>query len=73
MERHIAAIEEVFAARWPRRWLLAARLRKSLRDSTRYIVTGCDFGERREQATMIEMSDEHDTVIYPEWPAADAG
>jgi hypothetical protein len=33
LERRVAAAEEVAAARWPRRWVLAARLRRSLRAS----------------------------------------
>ena len=33
LERRVAALEEVAAARWPRRWLLAWRLGKQLRDS----------------------------------------
>lgn len=32
-ERRISALEEVIAARWPNRWLLALRLRRGLRRS----------------------------------------
>lgn len=32
-EQRISALEEVLAARWPRRWLLSLRLGRSLRQS----------------------------------------
>jgi hypothetical protein len=34
-EQRISALEEVIAARWPRRWLLSLRLRRHLRRSVR--------------------------------------
>ena len=34
LEARVTALEEVAAARWPRRWILARRLRRSLRAST---------------------------------------
>jgi hypothetical protein len=53
-EQRISAIEEVIAARWPRRWLLAARLRRQLRAS----VSGCESGrtwhQQRAQAMTAE-------------------
>jgi len=50
LERRVAAVEEVIAARWPRRWLLAARLRRQLRAATRdYGWAGPDFYSRRAQ------------------------
>lgn len=53
-EQRIASVEEVIAAGWPRRWLLAARLRRQLRASVR----GCDsagtWHEQRAQAMTAE-------------------
>ena len=50
----VSAIEEVFAARWPRRWLLAVRLRRVLRASVRNIEVGGTFAERRiETASLL--------------------
>jgi hypothetical protein len=33
LERRVAALEEVLSARWPRRILLAARLRRAIRET----------------------------------------
>lgn len=41
-EQRISAVEEVLAARWPRRWLLSLRLRRHLRQS----VHGYDWAGR---------------------------
>lgn len=47
-EQRISALEEVLAARWPRRWLLALRLRKCVRNSVRgYEWAGSAWHERR--------------------------
>jgi hypothetical protein len=34
-EKRISALEEVIAAKWPRRWILSLRLRRCLRRSVR--------------------------------------
>lgn len=49
----VTAIEEVFAARWPRRWLLASRLRRALRASVRNIEAGGTFAERRAEPASL--------------------
>jgi hypothetical protein len=50
----VSAIEEVFAARWPRRWLLARRLRRSLRASVRHLGWVGSFADRRvENASLM--------------------
>jgi hypothetical protein len=47
-ERRISALEEVVAARWPRRWLLSLRMRRSLRQSVHsYGWTGQSWHNRR--------------------------
>ena len=57
LERRIEQLEEVIAARWPRRILAAARLRRSIRRSIRH-VQGGDFGEKRaEWATTWHLND----------------
>ena len=51
LERRVAAIEAVYAARWPRRQLLAARLGRALRASVRpYGWAGPGFAAQRIQA-----------------------
>lgn len=51
LELRIIALEEVAAARWPRRLLLASRLRRSLRRSVApYGWAGPDFAGRRIEA-----------------------
>lgn len=60
LEDRIARLEEVAAARWPRRLLLARRLRRELRASVRY-VPGDTFTDRRAEA------------VGTEWTAADLG
>lgn len=49
LERRVAAIEEVIAARWPRRLVLAGRLRRRLRASM-VGYDGPDFSARHAQA-----------------------
>jgi len=49
----VAALEEVAAARWPRRWLLAARLGRTLRASVRHIETGGTFAARRAESASL--------------------
>lgn len=50
LERRVCALEEIMAARWPRRWLLSARLRKQLREAVSgYGWAGEDFWSRRAQ------------------------
>ena len=56
LERRIAALEEVLAARWPRRWLLAARLRRDLRASVAGYEWAGGWYERRLEAVSVEMS-----------------
>lgn len=47
-EERISAVEEVIAARWPRRWLLSLRLRRQLRQSVRgYDWAGRSWHDRR--------------------------
>jgi hypothetical protein len=53
LELRVAAVEEVLAARWPRRWLLAARLGRSLRGSIRHMPGGT-FAERRIEAVTTD-------------------
>lgn len=53
-EQRIAAIEEVIAAGWPRRWLLAARLRRHLRASIRGGHSTSPWHEQRAQAMTAE-------------------
>jgi hypothetical protein len=51
LEERITAMEEVAAARWPRRWLLAARLRRQLRASVRpYLAAEGSFLWARVQS-----------------------
>jgi hypothetical protein len=53
-EQRTSAIEEVMAASWPRRWLLAARLRRRLRASVRgYHPTG-NWHEQRASTMTAE-------------------
>jgi hypothetical protein len=49
----LIALEEVAAARGPRRLLLAWRLAKALRASVRPFA-GCSFAERRWEAVAVE-------------------
>lgn len=49
----VTAIEEVFAARWPRRWLLAARLRRRLRASVRHLGWVGSFADRRIETASL--------------------
>jgi hypothetical protein len=53
-EQRISAIEEVIAAGWPRRWLLAARLRRQLRASVRECHPAGTWHERRAHAMTAE-------------------
>ena len=47
-EERISTLEEVMAARWPRRWLLSRRLRRHLRGSVRgYDWAGRTWHNRR--------------------------
>jgi hypothetical protein len=50
LEMRIAALEEVMAARWPRRLVLAGRLRRRLRASVAG-YTGDFFASRAEDQT----------------------
>lgn len=55
-ERRIAAIEEVLAASWPRRWLLGWGFRRRLRRSARESAwAGRSWYERRAQAMSEEL------------------
>ncbi len=57
LEPRIAKLEEVAAARWPRRWLLAARLRRQLRASVAgYAWAGPVWTDMRAQAVGDEMN-----------------
>ena len=56
LEDRVARIEECIAARWPRRWLLWARLRREVRGSAatfpgEYIARGDFLGRRFEWAS----------------------
>jgi len=53
LERHITALEEVAATRWPRRSIAAARLRRSLRRSVAHFPDET-FEKRRLEATANE-------------------
>jgi hypothetical protein len=59
LELRLIALEEIAASRWPRRWLLRARLGRGLRASVAY-VQGRDFEERRLESASIEMT-------LPDW------
>ena len=51
LEERISALEEIEAARWPRRILVRRRLARDLRASVAgYGWTGGDWAERRAQA-----------------------
>lgn len=54
LERRVAAIEEVLAARWPRRLLLAGRLGRALRASIAPYAEEGEFLRRRSQAVSVE-------------------
>lgn len=56
----VAALEEVTAARWPRRWVLAARLRRQLRASVRHVLHGDTFTERRAEWAAVESMTRYD-------------
>lgn len=59
-EQRISAIEEIFAAPWPRRWFLAWRFGRELRRSARqYAWAGDSWHERRAHA----MSDQFYVTI----------
>jgi hypothetical protein len=51
LEQRVAAVEEVLAARWPRRLLLARRLGRDLRASIVPFTDEPGFLQRRAQAT----------------------
>jgi len=53
LELRVATLEEIAAARWPRRWLLRARLGRSLRRSVRHMPGGT-FAERRIEAVTTD-------------------
>lgn len=53
LEYRVARLEEITAARWPRRWLLRARLGRKLRASVRHFP-GQSFGERRMEAAAAD-------------------
>ena len=51
LERRIARLEEIQAARWPRRILVRRRIARDLRASVAgYAWTGGDWADRRSQA-----------------------
>ena len=50
LERRLAALEEITAARWPRRILVRRRLARDLRASVAGYREIDDFGSRRIQA-----------------------
>lgn len=53
----IARLEEIAAARWPRRWLLRRRLAREVRASVAACDPGCgDFTARRYQACSCALS-----------------
>ena len=53
LEARVAALEEIAAARWPRRWLARARLGRQLRDSIRHFP-GATFADRRGEAASAD-------------------
>lgn len=53
LEYRVAALEEITAARWPRRWLLRARLGRKLRGSVRNLP-GQTWAERRSEAAGLD-------------------
>jgi hypothetical protein len=60
-EQRISALEEVIAARWPRRWLLSLRLRRHLRQSVRgYEWAGRSWHSRRAAWMTDEWLADHD-------------
>jgi hypothetical protein len=48
LERRVAALEEVLAAPWPRRILLAARLRRTIRETNANFPSGTFWASRAE-------------------------
>jgi hypothetical protein len=53
LEYRVSALEEIVAARWPRRMVLRARLARQLRASLRN-VQGSTFAERRAEAAGLD-------------------
>lgn len=53
LEYRVARLEEITAARWPRRWMLRARYGRELRRSVRNF-TGRSFAERRMNAASAD-------------------
>lgn len=55
LEARIIALEEIAAARWPRRLVLLARLGRELRRKTaRYAYAGPSFGARRDEQVFTD-------------------
>lgn len=57
LEYRVAAIEEVIAARWPRRIVVRFRLARQLRVSLRFFP-GATFEERRTAAATADWLDQ---------------
>lgn len=56
LERRVIALEEIIAARWPRRVFLRRRLARELRASARaHAYAGRSFRARRGEATSDEL------------------
>jgi hypothetical protein len=55
LEARIVALEEIAAARWPRRLVLLGRLGRELRTKTaRYAYAGDGFARRRNEQVYID-------------------
>lgn len=69
VEKRLAALEELMAARWPRRWWVRRRIARDLRASVkRYRWAGPDFESQREQALSHESDPPGGTVAFPPMP-----
>lgn len=64
LEARVAELEEIAAARWPRRWLLRARLGRQLRDSIRHFP-GATFADRRGEAASADWLAAHQATPAP--------
>lgn len=53
LEYRVAALEEIVAARWPRKIIIRRRLARRLRASVRG-VQGATFAERRSEAAGLD-------------------
>jgi hypothetical protein len=68
LELRLVVIEEIVTSPWPRRWLLASRLRKQLRQVMRdYKWAGPGFADRRiqQQSELLLINDQQTGEMIP--------